>query len=186
MPKPELCHTVSTIPRLRDFLSSLSNAPLSDGNWVNDVSSDGGTGGFSVPTSSSGGSSIGTTIVGGGSGVPTGAGGYRLEKEGRLEGNCGAPLFTSVEGLYVPLTPPLDLGCKFKGTFKWSNDHPNKPPFNVFVFQTQIRKLSAILIEYNMDRNHDKLNGSRILTGKCFKNLMNHWIQSLRNKKTVV
>lgn len=64
--------------------------------------------------SASGDSNVGTTTAGGGSGVPTGAGGYKFVKEGRLEGNCGAPLLTSVEGLYVPPTTPLALCCKFK------------------------------------------------------------------------
>jgi len=61
-----------------------------------------------------GGSTVGTkTVDAGGSGVPTGAVVYRLGNEGRLDGNCGAPLLTS-GGVDAPLTPPGGLGYKFK------------------------------------------------------------------------
>lgn len=73
---------------------------------------EGGAGGLSVSTSATGDSSVDTATGDGGSGVPTGAGGYKLEKEGRFGGNCDAPLFTSVEGLGVPLTPPREHGCE--------------------------------------------------------------------------
>lgn len=78
-----------------------------------------------MPTAATGGSSVGTVTVGRGSVVPTGAAGDKLGKEGRLDGNCDAPLFTSGAGLATLLIPPRGLSYKFKTSFKWQNKHLN-------------------------------------------------------------